>query len=122
MAGLSSNGESAILSALLSARYISLHTADPGNTGASEVSGGSYARVGPVTFVNAGNNPTVASNNALVQFPVATGAWGTITHFGIWSAASGGTFYGSGALSVAKTIGVSDVGRFETGALTVTSD
>jgi hypothetical protein len=122
MAGLSSGGETVVLNALLAARYISLHTADPGNTGASEVSGGSYARQGPVTFANTGNNPTTAANDAVIEFPVATVSWATITHFGIWSASSAGTFYGSGALSASKLIDVNDIARFIVGALTVTAD
>ena len=46
----------------------------PGVTGANEVTGGAYARQGPVAFANAGNNPTVASNTAIVTFPQATAA------------------------------------------------
>lgn len=122
MAGLSSGGETVVLNALLAARYISLHTADPGNTGASEVSGGSYARQGPVTFANSGNNPTTAGNSGVVEFPVATVSWGTVTHFGIWSASSAGTFYGSGELDDSKLIDVNDIARFVADALTVTSD
>ena len=39
MTGLSSAGEAAVLTPLTTTAYVSLHTADPGNTGASEVSG-----------------------------------------------------------------------------------
>ena len=68
MTGLSGAGEAAVLTPLTTTAYVSLHTADPGNTGASEVSGSAYARTGPVAFTNAGNNPTVASNSAIVTF------------------------------------------------------
>lgn len=119
---LSSNGESTILSALLASRYVSLHTANPGNTGASEVTGGAYARQGPVSFTNTGNNPTVSANSAIVQYPVATALWGTITHFGIWSAASGGTFYGSGSVTTPKLVDVDDIARWDVGKLTVSAD
>ena len=61
MVGLSSKGETAVLTPLTTTCYVSLHTADPVDTGANEVSGSAYARVGPVTFANAGNNPTVSS-------------------------------------------------------------
>lgn len=118
---LSSNGESTVLNALLASRFVSLHTADPGNTGANEVSGGSYARQA-MTFSNVGSNPTVASNTGVVQYPTATAPWGTITHFGIWSASSGGTFLGSAAVTTPKTIATDDIARWEIGALDVSAD
>ena len=122
MTGLSSSGETAVLTPLTTTAYVSLHTADPGNTGASEVSGSAYARQGPITFANAGNNPTVASNSAIVTFPAATGSWGTVSYFGVWTAASGGTFQGSGALTTPKAVGNGDTARFLANALTITAD
>lgn len=122
--GLSSNGEATVLAALLASRYVSLHTADPGNTGASEVStggGSGYARQA-ATFGSSGGNPTTYSNSVLIQFPIANTNWGTVTHFGLWSAASGGTFLGSAALSASKTINTDDIGRFPIGDLVVTAD
>ena len=74
--GLSSSGETAVLTPLTTTAYVSLHTADPGNTGTSEISGGAYARQGPITFANAGNNPTVASNSAIITYPAAIGELG----------------------------------------------
>lgn len=121
MTGLSSAGEAAVLTPLTTTAYVSLHTADPGDTGANEISGSAYARVGPVTFGNAGNNPTVASNSAIVTFPAATGAWGTVTHFGVWSAATAGVFRGSGAVTTPKAVGSGDTARFVAGALTITA-
>lgn len=120
MAGLSSNGETLVLDALLPGRFVSLHTADPGDAGANEVSGGAYARQ-PVTFVNSGANPTLARNNANVQYPAASANWGTITHFGLWSAASGGTFYISGAMTTPKAVNIDDIARFSTNQLTVSA-
>ena len=122
MTGLSSGGEAAVLTPLTTTAYVSLHTSDPGNAGASEVSGAHYARVGAVAFTNAGNNPTVASNTAIVTFPAATGSWGTVSHFGVWSAATAGTFFGSGALVTPKPVGNGDTARFLAGALTITAD
>ena len=100
---------------------MSLHTADPADTGANEVSGAAYARIGPVVFANAGNNPTVASNSAIVTFPAATGSWGTVAYFGVWDAATAGTFRGSGALTTPKAVGNGDTARFIAGALTITA-
>ena len=121
MTGLSSAGEAAILAPLTATAYVSLHTADPADTGASEISGNAYARQGPVVFANAGANPTVASNSAIVTFPAATGAWGTVTHFGVWSAATAGTFRGSGAVTTPKAVNTGDTARFAANALTITA-
>ena len=121
MTGLSSSGEAAVLTPLTTTVYVSLHTADPGNTGASEISGGGYARQGPITFANAGSNPTVASNSAILTYPAATASWGTVSYFGIWTAASGGTFQGSGAVTTPKAVNSGDTARFAANALTITA-
>lgn len=120
--GLSSAGEAVALAAVLAARYVSLHTADPGNTGASEASGTGYARVAAGTFTVSGGNPSTANNDAAVDFPVAGGSWGTITHYGIWSAVSGGTFLGGEALAASKAISLSDIVRFPAGSLQMTGN
>jgi hypothetical protein len=124
MTGLSSSGEAAVLTPLTTTAYVSLHTADPGNTGGSEVSttGTGYVRQGPIAFASAGNNPTVASNSAILTYPAATAAWGTIGWFGIWTAASGGTFQGSGALTTPKAVNSGDTARFAANALTITAN
>ena len=121
MTGLSAAGETAVLAPLTAVAYVSLHTADPGNAGGSEISGGAYARQGPVTFANAGNNPTVASNSAIVTFPAATAPWGSIGFFGVWTALTGGTYQGSGAIATPKTVNTGDNVRFGAGALTITA-
>lgn len=79
--------------------YVSLHTANPGSTGASEVTGGSpaYARKA-LTFGAAASGAASASE---VTFDAPAG---TFTHFGVWSAASGGTFRGGAALASSQTL------------------
>ncbi len=80
--------------------YASLHTADPGTTGASEVSGGSpaYARKGVSwNAASSGSATSVAS----VTFDIPTST--TVAYYGLWSASSGGTFRGGGALAASKT-------------------
>ncbi|QLF84005.1 hypothetical protein SEA_UPYO_26 [Gordonia phage Upyo] len=70
--------------------YISAHTADPGTTGANEVAAGpDYNRV-QATF------PTGAAGSGTapqVSIPIPAGV--TVTHIGVWSAATGGTFIGT---------------------------
>jgi hypothetical protein len=121
MSGLSSKGETAVLTPLTTTCYVSLHTADPGDAGANEVSGGAYARQGPVTFANAGSNPTVASNSAIVTYPAATASWGTVSYFGTWDAVTAGNFRGSGALTTSKAVNNGDTARFAANALTITA-
>ena len=120
MVGLSTKGEAAVITPLTTTAYVSLHTADPGDTGTSEVSGGSYGRVGPVTFGNTGNNPTVSSNSSILNFSAATAAWGTISYFGIWDASTAGNFRGSGAISTPKAVNNGDTASFGAGSLTIT--
>ena len=121
MSGLSGAGESVVLTALLASRFVSLHTADPGDTGAGEVVGTPYARQS-VTFVAAGSNPTIASNNAVVQFPTATNSWGTISYFGLWSAVTVGTFLGGWPVTTPKAVDVEDTARWDVGQLKIGTD
>ena len=120
--GLSTSGEADVLNAILTGRYVSLHTGDPGNTGASEVTGGAYARQAFGAYTITGGNPSEASNDATIEYPVCTVDWGTITHFGIWTASTAGTFKGGKALNANKTVTVDDVFRFLAGTLVVTTD
>jgi len=80
--------------------YVSLHTADPGTTGASEVTGGSYARVAVTWNVASGGSVT---NSNVVTINLPSGV--TATYFGVWSTGgtSGGQYYVGGALSPTVT-------------------
>lgn len=72
--------------------WLSLHTADPGQSGASEVSGGSPAYARKQTTWGAANSSGDATGSQ-VTFDVPAGT--TVTHVGFWSASSAGTFRGS---------------------------
>src|SRR5262245_20287591 len=121
MPGLSSTGEAQLLNALLTGSYISLHITDPGDTGANEVTTSPYVRQAMV-FTMSGNNPTIAANSAAIQFPTATSLWGTITYFGVWSAATAGTFRGAWPVTVPKTIAAEDTARWDVGTLKIGTD
>lgn len=99
--------------------YVGLYTSNPGegNTG-TEVSGGSYARQS-AAFTITGN---AAANTAAIEFPTATGSWGTVTYVGVSDALSGGNLLASGALTTSKTISSGDVFRIPTGDLDITLD
>jgi hypothetical protein len=73
--------------------YLSIHTADPGNTGANECSGGSYARTA-IEFSAAASKAAANSNTENVVLPACTP-----THWGTWDASSGGNFLFSGTLN-----------------------
>jgi hypothetical protein len=91
--------------------YLSLHTASPGTTGASETTGGSpaYARKA-ITFTSAGAQGTLGA----VKQPATVGvAWssevvfdapaGTYTHWGTWTASTSGTYRIGNALDLPET-------------------
>lgn len=98
--------------------HISLHTGDPGTTGANEAAGGNYARANttPDTDWGAAADGVIANAND-IDFPEG-GDGDTITHFGIWTAASGGSFIRGGALVSSFVYGATVTPSFAAGALT----
>jgi hypothetical protein len=97
--------------------YVALFTTDPTDAGTgTEVSGGSYARTA-VTFTVSGDT---ASNSGAVEFPEATGSWGTITHIGIYDASTSGNLIAHAALTASKAIASGDILRFQIGDIDVT--
>ena len=98
--------------------YVGLYTSDPtdANTG-TEVSGGSYARTA-VTFGAPSNG--VSTNSASVEFPEATGSWGTVGWIGILDAATSGNLLYHTPLDTSKAISSGDIFRITSGNLSVT--
>lgn len=95
--------------------YLSLHTADPGNTGANECSGGSYARVSCAfnsASAKAAANTSQTDVLMSAQLP---------THWGLWDASTTGNFLMDGTLSPNNvTYNSGDTARFAAGAITHT--
>jgi hypothetical protein len=126
MAEMSTYLENALINATLrntsytspAAVYVGLYTSDPtdANTG-TEVSGGSYTR----TAVTMGS-PTdgVSTNSAAVEFPQASGTWGTVGWIGILDATSSGNLLYHTALDTSKTISSGDIFKIAIGGLSVT--
>lgn len=88
--------------------FASLHTADPGTTGANEATGGSPAYARKAITWNAAAAGAL-DNNANPVFDVAAGTYGWV---GLWSAVTAGTFYGSSPLGPAgdpKVFAVDDL-------------
>ena len=89
------------------------------------MSGGSYARK-DVVASNGGEFTTpsggATENVNPIQFVQASANWGTITHFSIWDASSGGNCLLYGALAASKVVNSGDYFEFAAGALTITCD
>ena len=100
--------------------YVGLSTASfaDDNSG-TELSGSGYARVA-ATFSAAASGTT--SNSAAIEFPAATGSWGTVSHFGIFDASTAGNLLIHGAFTASKTIASGDILKISAGDLDVSAD
>lgn len=101
-----------------------------------EVTGEGYARVavarsldawagtqGAGTVEPSSGDSGQTSNNADILFGLPTEAWGTVTHFGIFDAATGGNMLIYGPLSASKIINAGDdAPLFPAGALVYSID
>lgn len=94
--------------------YASLHTADPGETGTAEVTGGTYAR-GTATFAAA--SAGAASMQGTVSFTNMPA--GTVVGVGLWNHVSAGTFLWGGTIT-SKVTNAGDT--FQLTSLTVSLD
>lgn len=117
--------------------YVALFNNSPVDSSpGSEVSGNAYARaplacnttnwaatntIGSTTSPSSGNTGTT-SNNAVITFATPTGSWDTISHFGLFTAASGGTMLFWGALSASKLIQTGDAVTIQAGQLQIQLD
>lgn len=90
--------------------YLSLHTGDPGDSGANEVAASDYARLAlprttaDWTLSDDGLGMTWVENASDITFPSPTQDWGTVSHIAIWDAATGGTCLWTGALAAPVTL------------------
>jgi hypothetical protein len=100
--------------------YVALYTVAPTDTGGgTEVTGGSYARQ-TGAFTVSGTNPTQASNSSAIEYPTATGNYGTVVAVGIFDALSSGNLLAYANLTASKVVSTGDVFRFNTGDLDIT--
>lgn len=119
--------------------WLGLHTGDPldGNTGSNEISGNSYARVqvvdnahGSTTSFNSGmfSKFTFDSNDNLtngssIDFAEASGSWGTVSHWSLWSHATdtgSSYFLMSGSLNSGVGVASGDQFRIASGQFDIT--
>jgi len=105
------------------ALYVALYTTPSSDTvpGTEPIQANGYARV-VATFVVAPDQPDGSSamwNPAVLQFQVASAAWGVLTHCGIHDALTGGNLLASGPLAASKTVDIGDAVRFQANTLLV---
>ena len=101
---------------------ISTTTTNKNGTGITEPTDGSYARIA-IT-----NNKTnfsasasgVINNLVEFEFPESSVSWGTVTHWFLSDAASGGNIWFQGALSSTRTVDISTILVLSVGSLTNT--
>ena len=98
--------------------YLSLHTADPVDAGSgAEVSGGSYAR--QACAFNAahatGGNTANTDAETFTVMPACT-----VTHVGVWDAASSGNLLFHTAVDTSKAVLAGDTISVAAGAVTIT--
>ncbi len=116
--------------------YVGLLTSACSDSSAgTEVSGGSYARVGVTaslanfagtqsagsTTASSGTGGQTSNNIAVTWSTAPTANWGVVTHYGMYDASTAGNLWLCVALSVSKTINNGDAApSFAIGAATVT--
>ncbi len=104
--------------------YVGLSASDPTDSGAglSEPSGNGYARVETAASDwNVAGGGLLDNANTITLGP-ATADWGTLTHFALFDASSGGHLLVHGALTLPKTVASGDMARFAGGEIDVTLD
>jgi hypothetical protein len=114
----------------LSNVFISIHTGDPGVAGTSSdvtatVTGTatrvSVASSALTTPTNASGGGREIKNTGVVQITTnaANVTTQTITHFGVWDAATSGNFLASGTLTTPVGVQTGDTVQFNVGAMAI---
>ncbi len=114
-------------SATAGSLYVSLHTADPGETGSQTTSEATYTGYARVAVARSAGGWTVsgnnASNTAAITFGQDTVGSESITYFGVGTDASGtGTLLFSGQLTAPLAVSPGITPQFAIGDLDVNAD
>lgn len=106
--------------------YIALFTATPDETDTgTEATYTSYARVavargaGQWTIDQDGSTDARVRNAAVVTFPASTGGSNTISHFGVYTAVTGGDLIHYGSVGTPLLISSGDTPKYEINALVI---
>jgi hypothetical protein len=129
MAALSNFAEKLLLDWLMTtgsasrptAWHLALYTAAPSDSGGgTEVSGNGYARQA-LTFAAAASPDGTTENTGPVSFTASgSGGFGTVTHVGIFDAATSGNLLWHGAMTTPRTVNDTDTLTFAAGAVSLT--
>jgi hypothetical protein len=104
--------------------FVGLSTTTPTEAGGNftEPVGNGYARVSTADAdwdPASGTAPVIKDNANAITFPQATGSWGTVSHFGLFDASTGGNLRMWGVLATAKAIANLDTAAFAAAALVI---
>ena len=104
--------------------YLALFSGDPtdDNVTANEVAGAWYARQATGAWAAPVGTGNSTSNSNQIQFSAVTGSAVTVSHWGIYDAASSGNLLFSGAVGSSKTFNVGDVPVIGASQLVITVD
>lgn len=95
--------------------HLQLHTADPGETGAT----GAVAGQARASFTWAAPSAGSTSNAAAINVTMTVTPSGPVTHISVWDAGSGGNCLAKGALTSARTVSSGDTFSIPTNQLTL---
>jgi hypothetical protein len=93
---------------------------DPDGSAVSEPWANGYARVQCVASTWAAATANAKTNADAVQFPEATGAWGTISSIVFYGTATAGDYFGAYALATAVAVVSDQIVKFAAGDIDVT--
>lgn len=85
--------------------------------GVSEPSGGGYARI-RLTGLSTPSNGVV-TNTSAIDFAESTASWGTVTHFVVYDALTGGNLLMYGQLTTSRSVETATIMTIKAGALTL---
>ncbi len=107
--------------------YVSLHTADPGESGNQGTSEADYTGYSRVAVARTSSGWTISGNEATnaadIEFGACSAGTNEVSHFGVGTDSSGtGTLLYSGALTSSLSVSDGITPKFSAGELDVTED
>ena len=108
----------------VSTPFLALYISDPTEADiGTEIAGGGYVRQ-PISFTEPEqiNGRGQIENDKLIEFPTATSNWGTVSHWGIRDAETGGNLLTYAPVPTPKLIESGDEAKFNAGAITISMD
>lgn len=98
--------------------YLSLHTADPGRTGANEVADANYVRQSATFTASLNGDVWQAINDAEAAFPAADAQF-TVTHIAVFDASTAGNPIMSVEIPLSRTVQAGGIFTVPAGELVI---